>query len=108
MPQQFFVGIKRVTVVVLIIAVVLLTLLAILAIWDVLDKDVMSKSLGTMGMIALSSLLVVIAAMSQEDKPTVLLGSSRGFSVGRVVLWLFIIWIAFSVFRSFVGMSMYF
>lgn len=60
-------GIKRVAIWVLIVSVVLFTFLAILSIWDVLQKDVLGKSLSTLGVIAFAALIVVVAAKSYEE-----------------------------------------
>ena len=61
--------IKKIAVSILITSVVLLTFLAILSIWDVLQKDVLGKSLATLGVIAFASLIVLLAAKYIEDHP---------------------------------------
>ena len=60
--------IKKVAVAILIISVCFLTFLAVLSIWDVLSKDVMYKSLSTIGVIAFAALIVLVAAKSLEEK----------------------------------------
>jgi hypothetical protein len=52
---------------VLIVSVVLMTFVAILSIWDVFAKDTFWKSISTIGVIAFSSLIVLIAAKSVEE-----------------------------------------
>jgi uncharacterized membrane protein len=54
--------------VVLIVSVCFLTFLAVLSTWDVLGKDVMYKSLSTIGVIAFAALIVLVAAKSIEAK----------------------------------------
>ncbi len=46
--------------------VAVLTLIAVLAVWDVFSKDVMSKSLTTIGILAFASLVVIVAARAVE------------------------------------------
>lgn len=44
-----------------IVSVAVLTLVAVLAIWDVFSKDTLYKSLSTIGVLAFSSLVVIVA-----------------------------------------------
>ena len=63
-------NVKSVAIGILITAVSVLTLIAILSIWDVLSKDVLWKSISTIGIIAFGALIVVIAAQALENKNT--------------------------------------
>ena len=58
--------IENIAVAIFIMSVVILTLLAVLAIWDVLEKDVLWKSLSTIGILAFASLVVIVAARAVE------------------------------------------
>ena len=60
--------VKSVAIGILITAVSILTLIAILSIWDVLSKDVLWKSISTIGIVAFGSLIVVVAAQALEHK----------------------------------------
>lgn len=51
-----------------IICVVLLTLAAVLAIWDVVDNDVLWKSISTIAVLGFAALITVGAAKFMEDK----------------------------------------
>lgn len=59
--------VQNVAVWILITCVVLMTFVAILSIWDIFSKDAFWKSLSTIGVVAFSSLIVVVAAKSLED-----------------------------------------
>ncbi|MFA4890371.1 MAG: hypothetical protein WC587_01925 [Candidatus Paceibacterota bacterium] len=59
---------KKASVVILVISVVLMTFLAILSIWDFLQKDVLQKSLTTIGVVGFAALVVLLAAKYVEDK----------------------------------------
>lgn len=101
MNQSIFAQIRKITVIVLILSVVALTFLAILSIWEVLDKETLTKSIASMVMIAISSLLVIVAAMERENH-RLLFGKKNSFSAGRVILLfigLWILWYLFGWFR---------
>lgn len=60
--------IKEVAVGVLITAVSILTLIAILSIWDVFGKEVLWKSISTIGIVAFGALIVIIASQVLSHK----------------------------------------
>lgn len=53
--QDLFVGI-------FIVVIVLLTWMSVLGVWEIVDKDVIAKSLQTLGLIAFVSIIVMVAA----------------------------------------------
>jgi ABC-type lipoprotein release transport system permease subunit len=60
--------IKKIAVTILVTAVSVLTLVAVLSIWDVFSKDTLGKALGTIGVVAFGSLIVIIASKEVERK----------------------------------------
>ena len=60
---------KKWVAIILTISVVLFTLLSILAIWNVLEKDVAWKSLSTLGVIFIASLITLVIIRVIEDRP---------------------------------------
>ncbi len=86
-----FTAIKKYTAGVLILALALLAFLAILSIWDVLDKEVTTKSIYSMLMVSFSSVLIIIGATVGEGRESIF-GFGKGekgkhrFSIGRVIL----------------------
>lgn len=99
---MFFAYIRKVTVVILVVSIVLLAFLAILSIWEVLGKEVTSKSIQSMIFIAGGSLLIIVAAMERENHP-LLMGKREGpkFSIVRILVILLIVWFLFSFLGSF-------
>jgi hypothetical protein len=61
-------SVKNIAISVLITAVAVLTLIAVLSIWDVFSKDVLWKSISTIGIVAFGALIVVIAAQVLDHK----------------------------------------
>ncbi len=59
---------KQIAIYTLVTAVAILTLIAVLSIWDVLSKEVLGKSLSTIGVVAFGALIVVIASQALENK----------------------------------------
>ncbi len=61
-------SIKQIAVYVLITAVVILTFVSVLSIWDVFTKEVLGKSLSTIGVIAFGAFIVVLASQAIESR----------------------------------------
>lgn len=82
-----FDSIRKLALVVLTLSILLLTFLAILGVWEVVAGDVLEKSLGTMGLLIGSSLLVFFVSLEREKKwifdPR--RSSSKGMGVLKVV-----------------------
>ena len=60
--------IKKAIVIILTTSVILFTFLSILAIWDFLEDDVAWKSLSTLGVILVASLITLVIMRLIEDK----------------------------------------
>lgn len=69
LPNPAFKSIRVLTVGVLIISGTLLALLGVLAIWEVVsDKDVLYKSLGSLGIISFGAFIIVMTCLDREGK----------------------------------------
>lgn len=85
-PNPAFGSIRRIMLGILIATTSLLALLGVLAIWEIITKgDVLWKSLGSISIIAFSSLIVV---MTCREREMILSGNgrSKNLSLGTVVL----------------------
>lgn len=58
--------IQNVAIGIFIVSVAILTLVAVLAIWDFFEKDVLYKSLSTIGVISFASLIIIVATRAIE------------------------------------------
>jgi hypothetical protein len=93
-PNPIFQTIRKVTLGVLIISAVLLTFLGICTIWDIIsDKEILYKSLSSLGILAFSSFVIVITCLEREDSP--LLKRNGKSSAGTIVGIIFLIYILF-------------
>jgi len=63
-----YASVKKWVVIILTTSVILFTFLSILAIWDVLQDDVAWKSLSTLGVILVASLITLVIMRLIEDK----------------------------------------
>ena len=96
LPNPGFHSIRRVMLGVLIITVSLLALLGVLAIWDVIaEKDVLYKSLSSIGILAFSAFVIVITCLEREGGSLV----GRKVSVGSFIGIIFLAYLA-SMFLS--------
>ncbi len=69
-PDPIFTTIRRVTVNVLIVASVLLAFLGVCAIWEVIsDREIVYKSLSSLGILAFSAFIIVMTSLEREDSP---------------------------------------
>ena len=61
-------NLRQTAIYILVTAVAILTLIAVLSIWDVLSKEVLGKSLSTIGVVAFGALIVIIASQALENR----------------------------------------
>ena len=102
MPSPGFRAIRNSTLATLIVSASLLALFGVLSIWDVItDKDVLTKSLSSLAIIAFSSLIIVMVALEREQNPFWKKRAGQ-ISGGTIILGIFFVWFLFSfLFRSF-------
>lgn len=63
-----FQGIRKSSVGILLASVVFFTLAAILGIWEVLDVDVMARSLASLGVIIGATILIIFVTLERDRK----------------------------------------
>ncbi len=98
-PDPTFPVIRKMTLTLLIVAVSLLALLGVMAIWELIkDKDVLYKSLGSLGVLAFGAFVMTMTCLEREGK---LKRGGKGVSIGAVIGIIFLIWIFFAVFSGF-------
>jgi hypothetical protein len=69
LPSPAFRSVRTATLTILIVAVALLAFLGILAIWEVIqDKDILYKSLSSLGILAFSAFLMTMICLEREKK----------------------------------------
>ncbi|MSR73411.1 hypothetical protein EXS61_02320 [Candidatus Parcubacteria bacterium] len=91
--------IRRGTVVILIVSASILALLGVLAIWDVItDKDVLYKSLSSLGTLVFASLVIVMTCLEREDSPML---RRQGKGASSVAIFIFVIVAIFVVLNIF-------
>ncbi len=87
------------TLYVLIAATAVLALVGVMAIWEVIrDMDILYRSLGSLGILAFSSFVVVMVCLERER---FFQNRSKAFSVGGVIALLFFGYVCISIFSSF-------
>ena len=81
LPNPAFKSIRRFTVGVLIASSAILAFLGILSIWDIIsDQSVLNKSLGSLAILAFSSLVIIVVCREREggdSKKTVVITKSE-------------------------------
>jgi uncharacterized protein YggT (Ycf19 family) len=98
LPNPVFKTIRQITLTILIISVSLLAILGVLAIWEVIkDKDVLYKSLSSVGIIAFGTLIITITSLEREGN-RLMNREGKSFSAGTIVLILFLAYVLFSFF----------
>ncbi len=99
-PSPAFKAIRQSTLVVLIVSGSILALLGVLSIWDVItNKDVLYKSLGSLAILAFSSLIIVATCLEMEGFRNS--GEKgRNISGGNIIAGLFLFFILFMLFRG--------
>ena len=91
----------QITLTILIISVSLLAILGVLAIWEVIkDKDVLFKSLSSVGIIAFGAFIITVTSLEREGN-NFLNQKGKSFSAGTIVLIIFLVYLLFSFFRFF-------
>lgn len=106
-PNPYFGLVRRSTLTVLIVSVSLLAILGVLSIWEVVkDKDVLYKSMSSIGVLAFGSFLITVIALYKEGH-RFMNRENKGFSWGALVFYLFFAYIVFSIFSSFFWYSHY-
>ncbi|MDO8569640.1 MAG: hypothetical protein Q7R89_02620 [bacterium] len=95
LPSPIFKIVRRMTLAVLIISVSLLALLGVLAIWEVIqDKDVLYKSLSSLGIFAFGAFVIVMTCLDREGK---LYAQHKNMSTGSIIGLLILGFLLFSV-----------
>jgi hypothetical protein len=61
-------NLKKTAVYILVVSVAVLTFIAVLSIWDVFSKEVLWKSISTIGIVAFGALIVIIASQVVDHK----------------------------------------
>jgi uncharacterized protein YggT (Ycf19 family) len=93
-PNPAFKVIRQITLTILIVAVSLLAVLGVLAIWEVIkDKDVLYKSMSSVGVLAFGALIITMTSLQGEGKEFMGNKNGKGFSVGGVVFILVLLYL---------------
>jgi|SRR3989344_3534823 len=93
-PNPMFPVIRKITLTILIITASLLALLGVMAIWELIkDKEVLYKSLGTLGIFAFGAFVMTLTCLEREGK---LQRGGKGISIGAIAGIIFIAWILFA------------
>jgi len=98
--KETFKVLRNMTLAVLITSVAVLALIGVLAIWDVIQGDNIGKSLGSIGVIAFSSLIIVLISLNREGHPALVGGKGNRISGGLAVLLIILGIMLISVFQS--------
>lgn len=96
MPSPAFRATRNITLGALIVSSVLLAFFGVLSIWDVItDRDILTKVLSSLAIVAFSSLVVVIVCLEREQNQ---LWKKRGgqISGGAVVVGILFLWMMFA------------
>ena len=102
LPNPAFGSIRRMMLGVLIASASILALLGVLAIWEVIKQgEVLWKSLGSIGIIAFASLLVVMTCREREHS---LSGDKhkKNISLGTLIVLIIIAWMFLASFGRFI------
>jgi len=92
-PSPIWRTIRRITLAILIASVSLLALLGVLAIWEVIqDKDVLYKSLSSLGILAFGAFIIVMTCLDREGK---LNKQRKNMSTGSIIGLLILAYILF-------------
>lgn len=99
MPSPAFRSIRSVTLTILIISVALLAFLGILAIWEVVqDRDILYKSLSSLGILAFGAFLMTMICLERENK---FQKEGSGLSIGGVVGFAIVAYMLFALMAAF-------
>ena len=102
-PHPIFKTLRQITLGILIASASVLALLGVLAIWDVIaDKTVLYRSLGSLGILAFSSLIIVMTCKEREGSsaPSGAPGSAASgqFPYAGAIGILFVVFVIFMIF----------
>jgi hypothetical protein len=99
-PNPTFKAIRKITLTVLIVSASILAILGVLAIWDVItDKDVLYKSLSSVGILAFGSFIITMVSLDREGSSFMNRGG-RKMSVGGIIIILFAAYMILPMFFS--------
>jgi len=101
-PNPGFKIIRHFTLTVLVVCVSALALLGVLAIWDVVaDKDILYRSLTSIGILAFGAFVITLTCLERENSP-LLHGdsnsSSKGWTIGSIAGIVLVLYVLFSFF----------
>jgi hypothetical protein len=86
-----FKAIRHFTVILLIVAIALLALFGVMSIWEILDEDVSSKALSSIGIVAFSAFLMIITSLNRENHKLLRRPEGHRTSVESIILLLIIV-----------------
>ncbi len=100
LPNPVFKSVRQITLSILIVAVSILAILGVCAIWEVItDKDVLYKSMSSVGVLAFGAFIMVITAREREG--LIGINANKKISPGGIVLLIFVLVILFSMLSGF-------
>ncbi len=92
-PNPLFKSIRVVSLTVLIVCASVLAILGVMAIWDVIqDKTTLHKILGSVGILAFGTFIVVMTALTREGNPS-FQREKKPVNIGVIVLIIFLAYI---------------
>lgn len=95
-PNPGYRTIRNITLGTLIVSSSLLAFLGVLAIWDVITStDVLHKSLSSLGVIAFSSLIIVMVSLEREQNPFWKKRSGE-MTGGAIIAAIILVWLLFA------------
>lgn len=97
-----FTFLRHMTLSVLIVSVGLLALVGLLSIWEILQGDVITKSLTSIAIVAFSSFIIVLTCLERENHKLVQ-GKDNHTSPGVIVLIVILLWFGITLFSGFLG-----
>ena len=99
MPRPRYRAIRNITLATLIVSSSFLALFGVLSIWEIItDKDVVNKSLSSLGIIAFASLIIVMVCLEREQNEFWKKRSGE-MSGGAVIAGIVLIWLLMSFLR---------
>lgn len=100
-PNPLFKSIRKASLTLLILSASFLTLLGILSIWEVIqDKDVLYKSMSSLGILIFGTFIIVMTALDREGR-NMMGQEGKKMSGGTIVLIIFLMYMLFSMFSNF-------
>lgn len=101
-PRPGYRATRNITLTSLIVSSSLLALLGVLSIWDVItDTKIIHKSLTTLGIIAFSSLIIVMVCLEREQNQFWRKYAKGKFSGGSIIGFIILGWLVLSLGRFF-------